>query len=222
MEVSKSRPSQTRGGGAATPEGFLFELTGGALCLDFVNTIDDRPTGPKELLNTYGDLVAWAGQAGVLEPGQATTLRTEAARRRDAAAAALEGARALREATHAVLKAAMAGAAVPADSLGMLEAAVPPSMARRRLVQTATGFEWEWAYDDAALDGLLAPVVESAATLLTSPDLSRVRECEAETCGWLFLDRSRNRSRRWCDMSVCGNRAKVRRHYQRTHPKAEV
>jgi len=66
---------------------------------------------------------------------------------------------------------------------------------------------------------VLAPVVESAAALLTSPDLSRVRECESETCGWLFIDRSRNRSRRWCDMTVCGNRAKVRRHYQRTHAK---
>jgi len=200
----------------------LFELTGGALCLDFVNTIDNRPVGPTELLNTYGDLVAWAEQTGVLSPELAGTLRTEATQRPDAAAAALDGARTLREAAHAVLTAAVTGAAAPADSLGMLEAAVPPSLARRRLVQTATGFEWEWAYDDAALDGLLAPVVESAATLLTSPDLSRVRECEAERCGWLFLDRSRNRSRRWCDMSVCGNRAKVRRHYQRTHQKAEV
>ena len=201
----------------ATPEGFRFELTGGALCLDFVNTVDNRPTEAKELLNSYDDLVAWAEQAGVLEPRMAATLRVESKRRHDAAAAALDGARTLREAAHAVLTAAARGVAAPADRLGTLEAAVAPSLARRRLVQTAAGFEWEWTYDDAALDGLLAPVVESAATLLTSPDLSRMRVCEAETCGWLFLDRSRNRSRRWCDMSVCGNRAKVRRHYQRTH-----
>src|SRR4030042_160151 len=73
-------------------------------------------------------------------------------------------------------RAATRGAVAPADSLGMLEAAVAPSLARRRLVQTATGFEWKWTYDDAALDGLLAPVVESAAALLTSPHLARGRE----------------------------------------------
>ena len=219
MAVSTIRQAQTRGGGAATPEGFLFELSGGALCLDFVNTVDNRPVEPTELLDSYDDLVAWAEQTGVLEPALAATLRAEAGRRPDAAAAALDGARALREAVHAVLTAASRGAAPPPDSLGMLESAVAPSMARRRLIQTPAGFAWVWAYDDHALDGLLAPVVESAATLLTSPDLARVRECEAETCGWLFLDRSRNRSRRWCDMSVCGNRAKVRRHYQRTRDK---
>ena len=214
--------AHVKGGGRPSPEGYLFELTGGALCLDFANTVDNRPAQPRELLNTYDDLVSWAEQAGVLEPKLAPALRAEAIRRPDAAAAALNGARALREAVHGVLKAAARGAAAPADSLGMLEAAVAPSLARRRLVQTATGFEWKWTYDDAALDGLLAPVVESAAALLTSHDLARVRECEADTCGWLFLDRSRNRSRRWCDMSVCGNRAKVRRHYQRTHGKSEV
>jgi len=221
MTVSTNRQARVRGGGAVTPEGFLFELSGGALCLDFVNTVDNRPVEPKELLNSYDDLVAWAEQAGVLQSDLTATLRAEARRRPEAAAAALDGARALREAAHAVFTSATRGAAAPADSLGMLESAVAPSMARRRLVQTSSGFAWEWAYDDNALDGLLAPVVESAATLLTSPDLARVRECEADTCGWLFLDRSRNRSRRWCDMSVCGNRAKVRRHYQRTHGKSE-
>ena len=205
-----------KGGGRTIPEGYLFELTGGVLCLDFANTVDNRPAQPRELLKSYDDLVAWAEQAGVLQPELAVKLRAEATRRPDAAAAALDGARALREAAHAVLTAAVRGEEAPADSLGMLEAAVAPSLARRRLVQTAGGFAWVWTYDDAALDGLLAPVVESAATLLTSPELARVRECEADTCGWLFLDRSRNRSRRWCDMSVCGNRAKVRRHYQRT------
>jgi len=190
------------------------------LCLDFVNTVDNRPTEAKDLLETYDDLLAWAEQAGVLEPALAAELKAEAMRRPAAAAGALEGAKALREAVHAVLEAVMRGSDVPADRLGTLQAAVAPSLARRQLVRAARGFEWVWTYDDAALDGLLAPVVESAANLLTSPDVARVRECEAATCGWLFLDRSRNRSRRWCDMSVCGNRAKVRRHYQRTHQKA--
>jgi len=92
-------------------------------------------------------------------------------------------------------------------------------LVRREVRPAGEGYTWVWKRTNAELDDVLAPVVESAAALLTSPDLSRVRECESETCGWLFIDRSRNRSRRWCDMTVCGNRAKVRRHYQRTHAK---
>ena len=55
----------------------------------------------------------------------------------------------------------------------------------------------------------------SAAELLTSPDLPLVRECAGYDCGWLFMDTTKNRSRRWCDMATCGNRAKGRRHYER-------
>jgi predicted RNA-binding Zn ribbon-like protein len=62
---------------------------------------------------------------------------------------------------------------------------------------------------------MLAPVVRAAADLATSAELSRIRECGSDTCFWLFLDRSKNGTRRWCDMKVCGNRAKARRHYQR-------
>jgi predicted RNA-binding Zn ribbon-like protein len=62
---------------------------------------------------------------------------------------------------------------------------------------------------------MLWPIASSAADLLTSERLKKVRLCEAKTCTWLFLDESRNHSRRWCDMKVCGNREKARRHYQR-------
>jgi predicted RNA-binding Zn ribbon-like protein len=70
-------------------------------------------------------------------------------------------------------------------------------------------------HDSPDLDRVLWPAVVSAAELLTSDDLGRVRECASERCAWLFLDRSKNQSRRWCDMTVCGNRSKARRHYSR-------
>ncbi|MBI4413448.1 MAG: CGNR zinc finger domain-containing protein, partial [candidate division NC10 bacterium] len=76
-------------------------------------------------------------------------------------------------------------------------------------------FAWRWTGDGQRLDRMLWAVTRSAADLLTSGELAAVRECEAETCAWLFMDRSRNRSRRWCDMKACGNRAKARRHYER-------
>ncbi len=199
-----------------------FELTGGAVCLDFANTVDNRPTAALEQLEIYGDLVRWAEQAEVISAGQGEVLRAEAARRPEAARAALAGARALREAIYTVFSAVAAGREVPAEPLALLNAALPPSLARLRLAAPArdsapgTPFGWQWDLDDHALDGLLGPLVESAADLLTSPDLARVRECEADNCGWLFIDRSRNRSRRWCDMAVCGNRAKARRYQART------
>jgi predicted RNA-binding Zn ribbon-like protein len=194
-----------------------FELSGGALCLDFANTVDNRPSTALELLRSYGDLVAWAEQSGAVDAAAASELRAEAGRRPGAAESALAGARALREAIYAIFSARAGGRDAPAGAVATLNAALAPSLARLRLdARDGGAFGWRWSLEDGALDGLLAPIVDSAAELLTSPDLARVRECEADNCGWLFIDRSRNRSRRWCDMSVCGNRAKVRRHYART------
>ncbi len=89
------------------------------------------------------------------------------------------------------------------------------ALARLRLVPGPDGLGWDWAADDRALDGVIWSVAHSAAELLTSERLDRVRECAESRCGWLFLDASRNRSRQWCDMKVCGNRAKARRHHAR-------
>jgi predicted RNA-binding Zn ribbon-like protein len=204
------------GPAAGTAASVRFELTGGALCLDFANTVDNRPTEARELLQSYGDLVSWAEQAGVVDAASGAALRAEATRRPRAAESALVGARALREALYSIFSARAAGRPLPAEGMATLNAAMAPSLARLQLDARPDGAcAWRWSFGDRALDGLLAPVVDSAAELLTAPELARVRECEADNCGWLFVDRSRNRSRRWCDMAVCGNRAKVRRHYAR-------
>jgi predicted RNA-binding Zn ribbon-like protein len=85
-----------------------------------------------------------------------------------------------------------------------------------RLVNTAKGFAWKWDIDEEALDSLIWPVALSTAELLISEDRERVGQCADDRgCGWLFLDTSKNRSRRWCDINDCGNRAKQRRHYER-------
>jgi len=77
------------------------------------------------------------------------------------------------------------------------------------------GFAWDWHEADGALELPIWIVARSASTLLVSQGLRRVRECAGEKCDWLFLDASRNRSRRWCDMAACGNRAKAQRNYAR-------
>ena len=205
-----------KGGGRMSPAGFQFELTGGALCLDFVNTGDSRPTRErKELLHRYEDLLAWARQAGALSARHAAGLQREASRRPGEAQAVLDRARTVRETLFILFAAAAAGRALPAAELHSLDPAVTAALDRLRLAPApGTGARWAWA-DGPELDRPLWPVLRSAADLLTSADLARVRECAAETCAWLFIDHSKNRSRRWCDMSVCGNRDKVRRHRQR-------
>ena len=214
---SASRSPRVKGGGQQTPAGFLFELSGGALCLDFVNTVDNRPTPERqELLRRYDDLVAWAAQAGAVSARQAAGLKREGSRRLREAQAALDRARTVRETLFALFSAAAAGRRLSAADLQALHPEMAAAWGCLRLAP-APGLcaQWTWAGDDAALDRPLWPVLRSAAELLTSDDMGRIRACAAERCAWLFIDRSKNHSRRWCDMSVCGNRDKVRRHRQR-------
>jgi predicted RNA-binding Zn ribbon-like protein len=104
----------------------------------------------------------------------------------------------------------------PAETdLAVLNAALREALARLQVRPAADGFEWAWVTDEDSLDRMLWPVARSAANLLASEDFGRVKKCAGETCDWLFLDTSKNRSRRWCMMGVCGSRAKSRRYYRR-------
>lgn len=202
--------------GATAPGGRTFELSGGRLALDFANTVDNRPSARRrELLEAYPDLVAWGAQAGLVEPPQARAMLRAAARRPHEAAAVLRRAREFREALYRVAAALAEGDAPPPAALRRVEAAVREAAAHARLQGGRARVRWAWD-PDPALDRALWPVARDAGELLTSAALSRVRECAAEDCGWLFLDESRNASRIWCNMQVCGNRAKARRHYART------
>ena len=99
--------------------------------------------------------------------------------------------------------------------LEILNEELAGAMARSQVVPTDSGFTWLWAEGGKALDCVLWPIARSAADLLTEGPLLAIRRCEGRGCGWLFLDTSRNRTRRWCDMRICGNRAKARRHHER-------
>ena len=185
------------------------------LCLDFVNTVDWRKSDrPEDSLAGYADLVKWARRAGALSEGDARRLLREAASRPGEAAAAFSRGTDLREAVYRILSAAASGRREDAADLGILNDRLSEALSRLRVVPQAGTFAWGWD-DGGALGRVLWPVARSAAELLVSDELSRVRECAGEGCGWLFVDASRNRLRRWCDMKSCGNRAKARRHYQR-------
>lgn len=205
-----------RGGGTDTPTGFAFELTGGRLCLDLANTVDNRPTGRRrELLTDFGRLLDWARQAGILSRSRADRLRRPAAERPGRSETILQQARGLREAVFRIFAAVATGRRPPHRALTVLNPALPGALAGLRVVpQKEAGFRWIWDNEDVPMV-ILGAVVRSAAGLLTAPERDRVRICAAPDCDWLFLDHGRNRSRRWCDMSVCGNRNKARRHYRR-------
>lgn len=194
----------------------VFELSAGVRCLDFANTLTDRPRCRDDRVGSYHDLLAWGEQAGVLRATSARSLGRLARRRPEAARRALASAIRLREAIYRVFAALAAGKRPRPEDLSRLNRALARAMSRLQVTADDEGlFHWRWKGSDDALDSVLWPVARSAAELLASADRARVRECAGESCSWLFLDRSPLGNRRWCDMASCGNRAKARRHYRR-------
>jgi predicted RNA-binding Zn ribbon-like protein len=198
------------------PERPPFKAVGGWLCLDFVNSVNwDSPERAAERFFDYTDLVRWGQFAAALTEAEAQQLLRAAAGRPGEAAAVYEQALALRATIHRIFAAVANGSSPAAGDLAALNAALAEALAHARLVASGSGFTWSWAGAPESLARPLWLVVGSAAALLTSEQLARVGQCAGESCGWLFLDTSRNRSRRWCEMEHCGNRAKARRHYRR-------
>ena len=192
-----------------------MDLVGGELCLDLVNTGSRREEGPfRDRLGTYDDLVRWGLRTGALDERVAERLRNAVEGAPAQAARATERARALREATYRVFRARLEGVAPAAADLALLTEAGAEATAAQRLVTTEHGFDLEWPATSSP-DRAWWPAATSAVALLVSDDLSRVKECATPNCNWLFVDASKNRSRKWCDMKDCGNRAKARRHYAR-------
>ena len=195
----------------------VFEFNAGWLCLDFANTVRARPISERvELINNYSDLLSWARQATILTPGEAAELGAAARQHPRAAVESLAQALSLREAIYGLFSARAGALPAPLGDLHTINKAIGRSMARAGLTPSARGaFEWSWPGSAPGLDRVAWWVARSAAELLTSRDLTGVRECASYDCGWLFVDATKNRSRRWCDMATCGNRAKGRRHYER-------
>ena len=188
------------------------KLVGGALCLDFVNTVEWRGAPERaERLTDYAELLLWAEAAGAIEGRARRRLAAAARRHPEKAAAALAEARALREDIASIA----AGNAPRPASIERINAWLARAPDRRRLAVSADSCGWAAARPGEDLLAPLWPVVWSAADLLVSGKTARVRACGDKRCAWLFLDTSRSRPRRWCSMDTCGNRAKARRHYRR-------
>jgi predicted RNA-binding Zn ribbon-like protein len=202
-----------------------FELRGGVVCLDFVNTVGWRLTDhPSEYLRSYEDLLDWGRQAGLLALEETEGHSRQAMLDPEGARETLSRALALREAIHRTISRAIAGESQDESDMSALNLELSIALSHLRVMPSGGAYDWGWDRigDDggARLDSPLWPVAQSAAELLTSPKLGRVKLCAGEGCGWVFLDESRNGSRRWCDSRDCGNRERVRRHLARKRASA--
>ena len=192
-------------------------LPAGKLCLEFANTADWHASGrPIETIPSYIALIEWAERKGIYTATAAHALRTQAAKQPQLAAQVYAWAVELREAIYAIFAAIAAHNTPAANDLAVLNEALPRAFTLPEISTEADGYGIHWCGDDNGLDGILWPILRSAARLLTAGEHSRIGQCADDRgCGYLFFDTSRNRSRRWCDMNSCGNRAKSQRHYAR-------
>ena len=187
------------------------DFVGGRPCLDFVNTVGGIRSGPaNDKLGTYADLLDWAHAGGFVTKAQFEALKREANEHPVQAEKILKRAILLREAMHDAFRGLIKGKVPKLDDLALINRELGEALAHACIKKGQKGFQWDWS-DEISLDLPLWAPARSAGELIVDMDVSRLHECASDTCGWLFLDETRNGSRRWCDMKGCGNRAKVRR-----------
>jgi predicted RNA-binding Zn ribbon-like protein len=193
-----------------------LELVGGALCLDFSNTINSRRHPEHDYLLTYSDLVDWAGKVEILSGQQAKSLKQRESQNAKKAEKALEKGRAAREIMYRVFSAIANESKPKEDDLNAITHLYEDAVGNGQHVKVNDHYEIAWKADET-FDAFMWRIVASAEKLLLSEELSRVKECPH--CGWLFLDMSKNQSRRWCSMNTCGARDKMRRYHSRLKKK---
>jgi len=189
----------------------------GDLSLDYANTLDWHASeNPIEQLNSYDDFVAWGVQAQLISEQSGRHLRQKALKQPEKYAAFLKQAITVRESIYSIFSRRYSGKPLPENDLQVLNSVVQQAMSHLQLVPIDGKIKLDWMPDVNASVRILWSVARAAAELLTSDKAKRVRECEDDRgCGYLFIDQTKNHSRRWCSMDSCGNRAKAHRHYTR-------
>jgi predicted RNA-binding Zn ribbon-like protein len=213
--------SQTTSPAAPSAAELPFKYVGGDPAIDLVNTVDWTSRGPEQdRLASYDRLVEWAQGAAIVSPRAAAALRSRARTHPRAAALAYKAALRTRDVLWALFGALTRNESTNqplGDFNALLEKAllhlrVTPVREKRR---TGSSLELGWDDRGESLESLLWPVLWSAASLVVSDESGQIRICGSLDCGWMYVDRSRNGLRRWCQMETCGTREKTRRRYQR-------
>jgi predicted RNA-binding Zn ribbon-like protein len=187
-------------------------LIGGELAFDFANTSSGRGFAThKEHLRSGGNVVDWAAHAKVLPPADADWLREAVRENPEMAEMLLRSALDLREDIYVLGSEVAAGRPAPPEHVESLARAHALCLSHAHLAPFEGNYVWSWAPRKTPIEAVLGPISLSALTTLQQADLSRIKQCQGEKCGWLFFDATKNKSRRWCEMEVCGNRAKQKR-----------
>jgi predicted RNA-binding Zn ribbon-like protein len=192
-----------------------FLHVGGHLGLDFVNTLGGRPDNPDdEYLHRYTDLLTWSTGSGTLPAATAAQLADVGAQHPERAGTALTRALEVRAALDHVLRARLDSQPADAAAIDRIRRSYADAVVHGRLDLAESGLTWSWPLSNSVdLDAPAWPVAAAAVDLLTAGSLNQLRRCAH--CRWLFLDTSRNHSRRWCSMNACGALIKMRRHRAR-------
>lgn len=207
---------------------YTFSHSAGNLALDLINTVstagvyhdvryEANPKYRGDHINNYFDVLAWGRQLELITDTEAERLLARAEQHPQEAEEAVTALKRLRHALYRVFTAHSLGMPVGDEALDALNEELPVALSHMKVRRVEHGFRWGWDEESDSLTKVLWPVAKAAVDLLTEEGhrLERVHQCAGHDCGWLFIDMSKNRSRRWCDMSNCGNLAKARRHYHR-------
>jgi predicted RNA-binding Zn ribbon-like protein len=195
-----------------------FYLVGNNLSVDFVNTRIRENGAPKELLESFDDLIAWAAMANLSNLSQAKALLQDWGGR-PKAAQVLKLALKFRETLREMILDAERGAAIKPAVIEAINMVMKAENGYAEVVRTEEGFEKRFRADFSDPGQLLAPIAEAAADLLCYGNLAYLKKCEGADCILHFYDTTKNHSRRWCNMAACGNRAKAAAFYQRQSKK---
>jgi predicted RNA-binding Zn ribbon-like protein len=207
-----TRPNSPRLGSGANvviPRDLVAHQVGGHLALDFCNTAGEHLADrPDEFLRDWETFLRWAAQVALIGPES----HVELAHHPEPVAQIVQ----LREAIYRVGLAMAGTRRISERDLAFLreraDAPRPETRLRKNVIQ------WRPTPLNAS-EQLCAVLASEALSLLCSPIAARIRICEGGQCGWLFLDESRGKRRRWCDMSDCGSRAKAQRYYEKHRPR---
>jgi predicted RNA-binding Zn ribbon-like protein len=191
-----------------------MDLTGGAACLDFVNTALEFDE-PVERLHTYNDLLIFTRRLSLVDTNTLATLDQLAQEDPGQAERVLLKARQVRQSMLTIFEAVVKGKLeeVTDSDLKTFNEHINDALVKRGFFRQADKLALNWECSQRELLQVVWIFSLSAYELLTTQDQKLIKQCGA--CAWFFLDTTKNHRRKWCDMQGCGTNEKARRYYQR-------
>jgi predicted RNA-binding Zn ribbon-like protein len=191
-----------------------LKLDGGCIAFDFTNTVNTRrDTSHTEYLDTFDHLAYWYKKVGIIPAEEAAALSAQAAEHPEASHEALQKALAVRETLHEFFSSIARRENPSAEATAAFNSLLSESLSKIQLTVADRHAHIRFSDPRLPLENPLSVILKSAYDILTTEAFDRIKECPS--CGWLFLDKTKNNKRRWCDMQVCGSNDKATRYYYR-------